>query len=340
MQEHYHTLIPYHKPLRSLKYDMFKIWNPSWFQGNRVGKTYFEGWYFKNVSADGVHRWAFIPGISMVGDDPHAFIQAIDGSNGKTHYFRFPADQFAFSKRGFEVSIGDNHFSSDGFSLNIDDGENSFAGKIRISGRTGYKAGLRRPGIMGWYRYVPFMECYHGVVSLDHRTDGELIINGRSIDLDNGRGYIEKDWGTSMPGSWIWMQSNHFTDEGTSFMMSVARIPWIGKTFTGFLGFFHYEGKTITFATYTGAKITELTWDTNTVNIHIDTGKELIEINGKNQSTGALKAPVLGKMDRVIHESINAELNLTLRKKNGEMIYTGTGMNAGLEMVGDLGSLK
>ena len=333
MKDHYHTLTPFHNPLRSLKYEVSKIWNPSWFQGSRAANRYFEGWYFKNVSEDSVHCWSFIPGISMVGDNAHAFIQAINGSNGKTYYFRFSPEEFLFSKSGFEISIAGNRFSAEGFSLDIDDGENRFSGKISISGISAYKSGIRRPGIMGWYRYIPFMECYHGVVSLDHLISGKLSINDQDIGFDNGRGYIEKDWGSSMPESWIWMQSNHFPELGTSFMMSVARIPWIGKTFTGFLGFFHHQGKTITFASYTGAKIIELSWGTNSVNLSINAGNRIFIIEGKNQSTGALKAPVLGQMDRVIHESINADLNIIVKSKTGELLYEGKGKNAGKEMV-------
>lgn len=123
-------------------------------------------------------------------------------------------------------------------------------------------------------------------------------------------------------------------------MLSIARIPWIGKTFTGFLGFFHHSGETITFSTYTGAKIKELMYETDTVYIRIDSGNYFFELNGKSQKTGKLKAPVLGEMNRIIHESINATLNVKVSHKNGLLLYEGTGINAGLEMVGPLELLK
>ncbi|OGU60696.1 MAG: hypothetical protein A2X64_07925 [Ignavibacteria bacterium GWF2_33_9] len=321
-------------------YEWRKIWNPEWFQGSRRKEKYFEGWYFKNVSQSGEYCWSFIPGVSLVGENAHSFIQAINGKSGETYYFRFPAEDFSFSNKGFEVRIADNYFSEKGFSLNLDDGKNKFSGSISISDKIVYKATLRRPGIMGWYRYMPFMECYHGVVSLDHRLDGEITFNGGKMDFSNGRGYIEKDWGTSMPSSWIWMQTNHFQEAGTSFMLSVARIPWIRRTFTGFLGFFHHNGKTITFATYTGAIISELEYSQNTVNIIIKANNYLIEIYGKNKSNGALKAPVFGEMDRVIHESIDASIRIRVLSLGGNLIYEGKGESAGMEMVGNLSELK
>jgi tocopherol cyclase len=343
----YFTTQEAHTPLPVSSYEIKKVWNPTWFQGSRERKQYFEGWYFKNVSKDGNHCWSFIPGVSLVGDNAHSFVQAINGRTGDTFYFSYPLDEFLFSKKGFNVKVGPNSFSLGGFELDINQGENRFRGKVKIQHPVFYPVKLSRPGIMGWYRYVPFMECYHGVVSLDHHLSGNLEINGESILWDGGRGYIEKDWGSSMPRSWIWMQSNHFEQEGTSFMLSVARIPWIGKTFTGFLGFFLHKGEIITFATYTGARILKLEYSDRETWIDIKAGRHILSIHGiqserrKNKpGKGSLKAPVLGSMDRVIHESIDAELHVQLKDTDGKILFDGKGVNSGLEMIGDLELLK
>ena len=63
---------------------------------------------------------------------------------------------------------------------------------------------------MGWYSFVPFMECKHGIVSVNHDLSGILNVNDEVLISDGGKGYIEKDWGTSFPEAWIWMQSNNF----------------------------------------------------------------------------------------------------------------------------------
>jgi hypothetical protein len=36
---------------------------------------------------------------------------------------------------------------------------------------------------MGWDAWLPGMECYHGVMSLDHAITGNLVINGRKTDF-------------------------------------------------------------------------------------------------------------------------------------------------------------
>lgn len=339
----YFTLKPFHRPLSSAFYEVRKILNPHWFQGNRQYRQYFEGWYFKNVSAQGQHCWSFIPGISLVENDTHAFVQAINGQTGQTYYFRFPAQQFLFSGSGFNVSIGKNYFSTTNIILDLEDEENQIRGELHYDNITSYPVHLARPGIMGWYRYVPFMECYHGVVSFDHAIRGAVSINGESLDFEGGRGYTEKDWGSSMPKAWIWMQSNHFEENGTSFMLSVARIPWIGETFTGFLGFFLHQGHLINFATYTGAQITDLSYTEKDVHLRIEGKKYILQIHGVKASgaggarnRGSLKAPVLGNMERIIHENINAQIHLQVHDKAGNLIFEGTGQHSGLEFVGDL----
>ncbi len=335
------TAKPFHRALRSIRYERLKVLNPHWFQGNRQRKNYFEGWYFKNVSKDESHSWSFIPGISLVKGDAHAFVQAINGLSGQTFYFRYPADSFTFSADGFEIYVGSNYFSDSGFALSLTNGEHRFEGKVQFKNTREYPVGVGRPGIMGWYRYVPFMECYHGVVSLDHQLAGSISHNGHTVDFQDGRGYIEKDWGSSMPQSWVWMQTNHFGQPGTSFMLSVARIPWIGKDFTGFLGFFLHNGKVFSFATYTGAKITRFEYDENEVKLLIESKKHQIKVHAKKAQakkakSGGLKAPVFGNMERVIHESLDAEIDITHTGPQGETLFEGSGKNAGFEMVGDL----
>ncbi len=320
-------------------YNLKKIWNPSWFQGNRKKRKYFEGWYFKMVDKTMNHAWAVIPGISLHHNDPHAFIQAINGKTGQTWYFRFPKEAFLFSRKGFYAEIGNNSFSKSFIKLDLNENGSIFKGELRFDNQVPFRARLSRPGIMGWYRYIPFMECYHGVVSLDHSIEGEMIMNGNRVDFNKGKGYIEKDWGSSMPKSWVWMQSNHFETSGVSFMLSVADIPWIGKSFEGFLGFLLLNNEIITFATYTGAKITRLKKEKDQVTIQIQTKQYILDISGEKDTTtkskGALKAPVSLGMDRVIHENINAKIAIKLTAKAGQTLFHETGNPAGLEIVDD-----
>lgn len=46
---------------------------------------------------------------------------------------------------------------------------------------------------MGPFSFVPFMEYYHGILSMDHNIEGSLEHNGKIISFDQGKGYMEKD---------------------------------------------------------------------------------------------------------------------------------------------------
>jgi len=321
-------------------YALSKIWNPTWFQGNRHKKNYFEGWYFKSVSQEGEHSMAFIPGLSVNPTNSHSFVQVINGKTGQTWYFSYPIEAFYYSTEGFFVTVGPNSFSEKCIELNLKNETGFFRGKLEFGEPAHFPVSIGRPGIMGWYRYVPFMECYHGVVSLDHQVNGSIESQESISNFNNGRGYIEKDWGTSMPEAWIWMQTNHFEQAGTSFMLSIAKIPWIGSSFTGFLGFLLHQGQLYPFATYTGAKIEMIEQNDDFLTVKVKARKFSIEIIAEKGEKGNLKAPVSGNMDRVIHESIDAAIQVKLFDKYKNLIFSGSGKNAGLETVGDLAILS
>lgn len=327
----------------SISYELKKIYRPELFQGSRIKNDYFEGWYFKSVSENGLHSISFIPGISLSNDDTHCFVQAINGKTGETSYFRYPADAFSYSDKSFEVTVGPNYFSENKIVLDLSDESALYKGSLEFSDSSLYPVSVKRPGIMGWYRYVPFMECYHGVVSLDHSVSGKIETLNGMLSFDGGRGYIEKDWGTSMPESWIWMQTNNFREPGTSFMMSIAKIPWLGKSFTGFLGYFLHRGKLYPFATYTGAVIKEISETRDKLKVIIDAAGFTLTVRAhkkeKESAKGKLKAPVSGSMERIIHESIDSSIEVELSGIHGSPVLSGTGKNAGFEMAGDISIL-
>ena len=314
---------------------------PPMFQGNKKRKKYFEGWYFKMVSADGSSILSVIPGISLSNDgkEQHAFIQIIDGKTANTFYYDFPIEDFSFSKEKFAVQIGKNYFSEEILILDIQNETTSIKGEIQMSDHVYLTQNKKRVGIMGWYKHVPLMQCYHGVVSLNHNLKGAITKDNEKFNFENGVGYIEKDWGKSMPSSWIWIQSNNFDTEKTSFMLSVAHIPWLGSSFTGFLGFFLNKGNVQRFGTYTNAKIQIKSSSPENIKIKITDKTYSYHIETFRSKSGLLKAPVKGSMDRRIAESVDAKLKLTVLDEKGNVIFKGSSYIAGLEIVGNMEEL-
>jgi hypothetical protein len=315
-----------------------RLMNPPTFQGTMREKDYFEGWYLKNVSGDLDDVVSFIPGISL-SQRSHSFIQVIDGTSGWTEYFEFPVNDFDPKPDRFEVDIGGNRFSTEGLKVDINAKGHRMIGELRYSGLSPFPRKFLSPGIMGWYTFVPRMECYHGVVSMDHSIKGKLEIDGDTKLFDGGRGYIEKDWGRSFPESWIWLQCNNFDIEGTSLMLSIAKIPWMGRFFVGFLSFIKMGKEVLRFATYTGARISSIDHKEKELDILLEDRTHSLRIKAVQLRSGELAAPVQGDMTRRIKESVDSQVNLELREKKGGTVVRSEGKRAGLEIMGDMISL-
>jgi hypothetical protein len=287
------------------------------------------------VSADESQRYAIIPGV-ILGDNGHAFIQVLNGATGDSAYHTFPLTDFWASPDEFELYIGPNRFNSQQITLQIDTPQGRAAGEVRFEGITPWPVSWRSPGIMGWYAWAPRMECYHGVVSLDHRLHGNLALAGQTVDFDAGRGYIEKDWGESFPRAWVWFQSNHFEQPGTCITASVAIIPWLGSAFRGFIvGLWH--GQTLyRFATYTGARIESLAIDDQQVAWVMRDHRYRLTLRAARAGGGLLLGPTRAEMGKRINETLNAAVKVHLTTLAGEEIFAGRGRHAGLEAHGDL----
>ncbi len=315
---------------------LYKLYHPEIFQGNLSSKRYFEGWYFKHVTADLQHIYSFIPGISLNKEDPHAFIQMIDGVKGRTKYFQYNLSDFHTQKRALDVQIGTSRFTKNFIELDIRQDGYRITGRLQYSGLTPYPASLLSPGIMGWYSFVPQMECKHGVVSVNHHVHGMIEINEESISFDQGKGYIEKDWGISFPKAWIWAQCNSFKDASASIMVSIAHIPWMGSYFPGFISFFHTKGEYIIFSTYNGSKLLKVEKTSSGLRMILENSKHHMEVEVVQHQFGELKAPKHGIMSRFIKESLDSHLNVTLKTRDGKTLFEDTGQRAGFEIVEEI----
>lgn len=321
------------------------VWRPGMYHGFGRNRDFFEGWYFKFADAPQNQVWAVIPGVFLASSkfpeqESHAFVQTLNGRTGESHYHRYPAEDFHASPEAFDVRVGPNHFRIDALHLEIERPEQSLVGELAFGAAAPWPVSLASPGIMGWYAYVPFMECYHGVLSFDHTVEGKLKIGGQRIDFSGGRGYIEKDWGKSFPRGWVWMQTNHFAQPGTCLTASAARIPWLGTAFPGFIAGLWHQGRLYRFATYTGAKLTRLSVSDTLVRMDVQDSRHRLELEAKRSKGGLLHAPSRAAMIQRLMESLTAEISVRLldRRTGGE-IFSGTGRNAGLEIGGEIDSI-
>ena len=320
-----------------------KVLKPELFHGHNKKKDFFEGWYFKLVDQAEENIFAFIPAIFLSGDSgddedkskSHSFIQVLNGIRMEPYYHRYDVREFKAARDEFELDLAGSYFSRDRIKLNIDNQLQQIKGELKFNGHKPWPVKITAPGAMGWYAYIPLMECYHGVLSFDHGIEGSLLIDGREIDFTGGRGYLEKDWGKSFPEAWLWMQSNHFEVARTSLMGSIAIIPWLKGHFRGFIVGFNHQDRLYRFTSYNGAKIEDFIIDNNdNILLKLVNKDYRLTIQARaDAGTGLLYGPYKNEMIGNVKESLTAEIAVELvEKESGKVIFAGTGRNSGMEL--------
>ncbi len=318
------------------------VMHPEGYHGNGKGSGFFEGWYVKLISADLSQRWAVIPGIFKgigTGDsderqaDHEAFIQVLDGSTGRSWFYSFPSDEFYAAEDKFEIRIGKNEFTETGVKLDLPilSGDVAFTTEFKP-----WPVTFSKPGIMGWYGLVPFMECFHGIVSFGHSLKGRLTIENKPCSFDSGKGYIETDWGKSFPAGYIWMQTNHFDfNQETSLIASAAIIPWLGKSFRGFIIGLHHEGRLYSWTTYNSSKEIKLEITDQEITWELFGPSGSLTIRAERTRGGLLHAPLNKDMHRRVEETMDSKVQISFKTQEGKVICSGVGLSAALEVFGD-----
>ena len=183
---------------------------------NLSRKNYFEGWYYKQVTPDEKTVICFIPGVSVHQGETIAFIQVIlaqkSGETWEHTTDWLDYSEYSTQDEPFFIEIGGNVFRRDGFKIDFAGEQLQVSGEVSFSDLTILPGTSWAPTIMGPFSYLPGMECIHGVMSLNHTIAGSLCINGQPINFTGGKGYIERDWGSSFPKQYVWLQSNHFEE--------------------------------------------------------------------------------------------------------------------------------
>lgn len=291
-----------------------------YFHGNHRKKSYFEGWYLKHQC--GNETVAFIPAFHIDKEgNQSASLQII--TKDTAHRVNFPIMDFYAEEERFKVKIGKSWFSEHGAHLHIKDRHISVYGDL-------FYGPLDPPeeDIMGPFRFLPHMQCVHGILSRYHTVRGSLRINGATICFQSGWGYIETDRGSSFPSEYVWTQCNHFKKEKKcAVMVSSANIP-VGKAhFTGCICDIFYQGQEYRLATYHGARPA-----LEGRSLRLNQGPYSLLVQPLQEAPQALASPVSGTMSGTIHESASCVVRYVF-SKGEETVFDLTSPHAGFEWV-------
>ena len=263
-----------------------------------AAKNGFYGWYFKCQSKD--ETIVFIASVNRTDREATGRLQI--ATKDGVWDVDYPGDCF-FEDKG-NIFLSDNRFGRSGIRFNITTADLRAKGKLDFSDWTPLKY-----DIMGPFVLVPNMECRHSIMSMRHKVNGKVTLNGRTYEFNDAFGYWEGDRGTSFPSEYLWTQCAF--DEG-SLMLSVAEIPVGTAKFTGIIGIVHYLGEEYRFATYLGASVKEL----KDRKITVTQGNMTLEAKMMDRGGKILSAPVDGEMSRAIHESLSCNAAYRFRIGN------------------------
>ncbi len=333
-----------------------RLLKPILYQGPKRTSPYFEGWYFKQVSAAGRKRRTIsvVPGIARTETGDRAFVQVLQGPRIAPRCFEFPIESFSCSDDPFGIRIGENRFALDGMDLRLEGAAGSVRGRLRYVDPVAPRNRMFSRGIMGPMGFAPFMECHHGIASLHHSVGGELTIDGEVLSFDEGSGYIEKNWGRSIPATRIWMQSNDFHKAAgaAAFTFNLTRVPWMGSYFNGLICLLWIGGIEYRFASYSGARVELLELSGRSLRILLSDKVFKLEVQLRvssamagrecTDSAEAAAAYAASRMLRSVSEPPDGQLRVVLkrrRRSTEDIVADLSSSFAAAEIAGDVAVL-
>lgn len=237
----------------------------------------FDGYYVKVV--DDKRAFAVIFGRNRARGKRSSFVQVI--TRERTYNAVYNYGEYRARKKPFSVQVANNRADGCGMVVDIADGEASFVADLSFDAITPI-----RGDAMGFFRFFPFMECKHKIISM-----GPAPV------------YIEGDSGCSFPRKYFWTQCNLFDGfDDLSVVAMCAVIPYLGFRFLGTICIIHFNGREYRLATYRGARVVEFTSD----KLVIKQGRKIleIEISDADKNSHELFAPARGRMERMIKETV------------------------------------
>lgn len=290
---------------------------------NKKNEDYFEGWYLRLVDENNNVNLALIFAITKDLNEPHSFIQVYDGITLKNKYYRFSISDFQSSED--TISIKDNKLSLSGLYLKLDDLEISInINNIKKIGKNKWNNSA-----MSYMSNFP-LECFQEVNIIDGSYSGIIIRNSELTNI-SGKPYMEKTYGNKFPVNWIWIQSNHLSEDA-SFTFAYGLIPLFKWKVRGFFSILEFNGSEYRFASYNLARIKINKKSNNEVEIILKKGFKKLIINANMINPVKLIGPAEnGEMILEVFESINSVLNIKLYKGK-KLVFNANGRNVGFEL--------
>ena len=304
---------------------------------NKTTKNRFENWYFKLVDIKKENTLGILVGIHKRQQGDEAFVQVIGNRISENICIHYPLE--AVKSKETEIQIGESLLGLQQITLNIQKEGFKLRGELILSNHKQLKQSLWIPGLMGPYKYLPFLESYHEVISLQHTLMGSLWLNEKQIVFNEGKGYIEKDWGRAFPNVWLWAQCNHFKRQDVALMIGVARLPIFFNYYTCFAIPIYYKDQVEIFSNYNGGHLAKLYRYKGYVHLIVTQKNKILDIKIYGSDKVSCVTSRSSHMIRDVYACDTAKIELLITE-NGKTVFEEIGTLCELEMGGNTSKLK
>ena len=219
-----------------------------YFYGAGKRGPYFEGWQFRH-QAPGGETLSLFPMLRIDRAGGTTASVRVESREG-TWNISCPGESFQASEGLFQVWVKGSLFNRKGLWLDLRTGGMTLCGELRYGPFTPLKYDL-----MGPLGALPVFPVRRGVISMGHRLEGVLLLNGRRIDFTGGTGFIETVRGTDRPSTSLWSQSIWREERSNSILVSVERVSTLAGPRVSCLCAVLYGGREYRLVSYRGASV-------------------------------------------------------------------------------------
>ena len=311
-------------------------------------RNYFEGWYFREQTED--LTIAFVPTLHydeegrMTGS-----LQVILPE--KSWFFAYDHPVNMNLPDSLFVVLGKNVFTEACIHLDIDEPGLRIKGDIYFDREPGAK--LHVMGPLGLPLVSRLLPCAHKIWATEQELSGELEIlaggapletkprkgtgdcadvahrgNGKVFSFNDGKGYMEADYGKTFPKTYFWTHCNWFDEKNLRIACAGVELSFAGYrgAFLGCFACIDQDGYKVKLATYLGARVEHFSAD----GFRIRQGKYVFEGWKMEGKPVKLQSPRDGAMGEKTDEYLTCTVRYKL-SRGGEVIFDEISQRAAYE---------
>ncbi|MBE9046793.1 tocopherol cyclase family protein [Pleurocapsales cyanobacterium LEGE 10410] len=334
------------------------------YHWNQIAPQYFEGWYFRLTLPKSDQTFAFMYSIEdPLGNQSNSGGAVQILGTDETYLCRTFTDVEKFFADSNDLSFGHwgksdltsapQLLSPREFNQNITEGYQATAslnqGSIYDPVRNEYCRweyhikpvyGWGNPqqpqqSSAGWLSFLPVFEPGWQITMAHGLATGWIEWRGKYYQFTSAPAYSEKNWGSSFPQKWFWLNCNSFSREPDLALTAgggIRQVLWWHEE-VALIGI-HHQGKFYEFAPWNS----EVSWQIEPWGKWQLQGRSAeyeVTLVGKTDLSGTyVRTPTAKGLVFNCRDTTKGKLDLELRDRQGKIIIQASSIQAGLEVGG------